>query len=141
MNQHVLKQFIVFVLFFGIIFALYSLLLLGCSVMSNSLQPHGLQHTKLPCPSLSLPELAQTHVHQVSDAIQPSCPLSSPFPLTLNLPCIKVFSNELVLCIRWLKYWSFSFSVSLSNEHSGLISLRIDWFDLLAVQWTLKNLL
>ena len=141
MNQHVLKQFIVFVLFFGIIFALYSLLLLGCSVMSNSLQPHGLQHTRLPCPSLSLPELAQTHVHQVGDAIQPSCPLSSPFPLTLNLPCIKIFSNELVLCIRWLKYWSFSFSVSPSNEHSGLISLRIDWFDLLAVQWTLKNLL
>ena len=141
MNQHVLKQFIVFVLFFGIIFALYILLLLSCSVMSNSLQPHGLQHTRLPCPSLSLPELAQTHVHQVGDAIQPSCPLSSPFPLTLNLPCIKVFSNELVLCIRWLKYWSFSFSVSLSNEHSGLISLRIDWFDLLAVQWTLKNLL
>ena len=140
MNQHVLKQFIVFVLFFGIIFALYSLLLLGCSVMSNSLQPHGLQHTKLPCPSLSLPELAQTHVHQVSDAIQPSCPLSSPSLPTFNLPSVKVFSNELVLCIRWLKYWSFSFSVSLSNEHSGLISLRIDWFDLLAVQWTLKNL-
>ena len=86
-------------------------------------------------------ELSQTPVYQIGDANLPSCPLSSPFPLALNLPCIRVFSNELVLCIRWPKYWSFSFSISLSNEHSGLISLRIDWFDLLAVQWTLKNLL
>ena len=56
-------------------------------------------------------------------------------------PSIKVFSNESSLCIRWPKYWSFSFSISPSNEYSGLISLRIDWFGLLAVQWTLKNLL
>ena len=57
------------------------------------------------------------------------------------IPCIRVFSNESVLCIRWLKYWSFSFSISPSNEYSGLVSFRMDWLDLLAVQRTLKNLL
>ena len=85
-------------------------------------------------------ELAQTHVHQVSDAIQPSHPLSSPSPPALNLSSIRVFTIS-VLHIRWPKYWSFSFSISLSNEYSGLISLRIDWFDLLAVEGTLKSLL
>ena len=88
-----------------------------------------------------LPELAQTHVHQVSDAIQPSHPLSSPSPLSFNLSSIRVFSKESVLCIRWPKYWSFSFSISPSNKYSGLISFRIDWFDLLAIQGTLKSLL
>ena len=83
-------------------------------------------------------ELTQTYVHQVGDAIQPSHPLSSP-SLAFNL--IRVFSKESVLCIRWPKYWSFSFSISPSNEYSGLISFRIDWFDLLAVQGTLKSLL
>ena len=87
-----------------------------------------------------LPELTQTHVYRVSDAIQPSCPLSSPSPPSFNLSSIRVFSNELVLHIRWLKYWSFSFSISPSNEYSGLISFRIDWLDLLAVQGTLKSL-
>ena len=81
-----------------------------------------------------LPELAQTHVQCVSDAIQPSYPLLSPFPPAFNLP-IRVFSNESLLHIRWPKYWSFSFSISPSNEYSGLISFRIDWFDLLAVQF------
>jgi len=81
-------------------------------------------------------ELSQTHVHWVGDAIQPSHPLSSPSP-----PALSVFSNESDLCIRWPKYWSFSFNVSPSNEHSGLISLRMDWLDLLAVQGTLKSLL
>ena len=76
-----------------------------------------------------LPELAQTHIRWVSDAIQPSHPLSSPSP-----PALSVFSNESDLCIRWPKYWSFSFNVSPSNEYSGLISFRIDWFNLLAVQ-------
>ena len=85
-----------------------------------------------------LSEFAQTHVHGVGDAIQPSHPLSSP-SLAFNL--IRVFSKESVLCIRWPKYWSFSFSISPSNEYSGLISFRIDWFDLLAVQGTLKSLL
>ena len=86
-----------------------------------------------------LPELTQTHVHQVSDAIQPSHPLSSPFPLSSIFPSIRVFSNESVLHIMRPKYWSFSFSISPSNEYSGFISFRIDWFDLLAVQGTLKS--
>ena len=84
-----------------------------------------------------LEELAQTHVHWIGDAIQPSHPLSSPS----IFPTFKVISNDLALCIRWPKHWSFSFSLSLSHEYSGLISFRIDWFDLLAVQGTLKSLL
>ena len=88
-----------------------------------------------------LPEFAQTHFHRVSDAIQPSHPLSSPSPLSFNLSSIRVFSKESVLCIRWPKYWSFSFSISPSNVYSGLISFKIDWFDLLAIQGTLKSLL
>ena len=88
-----------------------------------------------------LPEPTQTHVHWVCDAIQPSHPLSSPSPPTFNLSQHQVFSNEPVLCNRWPKYWSFSFSISPSNEYSGLISFRMDWWDLLAVQGTLKSLL
>ena len=88
-----------------------------------------------------LPELAQTHVHWVGDIIQASHPLSSTFPPAFNLSSIRVFSNVLALCIRWRKYWSFSFSISPSNKYSGLISFRIDWLDLLAVQGTLKSLL
>ena len=86
-------------------------------------------------------ELAQTHVHRVGDAIQPFHPLSSPSPPAFNLSSIRGFSSESVLCIRWPKYWSFSFSISPSNEYSGLIFFRIDRFDLLAVQGTLKSLL
>ena len=86
-------------------------------------------------------EFAQTHVHWVSDAIQPSHPLSSPSPPALNLSRIRVFSNDSALRIRWPKYWSFSFNISPSNEHPGLISFRMDWLDLLAVQGTLKSLL
>ena len=86
-------------------------------------------------------ELTQTHVHRVGDAIQPSHPLSSPFFPPSILPSIRVFSNESTLHIRWSKYWSFSFSISLSNEYSGLISFRMDWLDLLAVQGTLKSFL
>ena len=109
------------------------------SVMSNSLQPHGLQHARLPGPSLS------------PGACANSCPLAMPsnhlilcHPLLLLLsvfPSIRVSSSELVLRVRWPKYWSFSFSISPSKEYSGLISFRIDWLDLLAVQGTLKNLL
>ena len=88
-----------------------------------------------------LPELAQTHVHQVDDAIQPSHPLSSPSPPASIFPSIMIFSNESVLPIRCPKYWSFSFSISRSSEYSGLISFRMDWLDLLAVQGTLKSLL
>jgi len=74
-------------------------------------------------------EFTQTHVHRVSDAIQPSHPLSSPF----FLPPIRVFSNESTLLMRWPKYWSFSFSISPSSEYPGLISFRMDWLDFLAV--------
>ena len=86
-------------------------------------------------------ELAQTHVHQVGDAIQPSYPLSSPSPPALNLSQHQVFSKESVLHIRWPKYWSFSFNISPPNEYSGMISFTIDWFDLLAVQRALKSLI
>ena len=87
-----------------------------------------------------LPESTQTHVHQVGDAIQPSH-LLSPLLLSSIPPSIRVFSSESVLHIRWPKDWSFSFSISPSNEYSGLISFRIDWLDLLAAQGTLKSLL
>ena len=88
-----------------------------------------------------LPESTQTHVHWFSDAIQPSHPPSSPSPPALIFPSIRVFSNESTLHIRWSKYWSFSFNISPSNEHPGLIAFRIDWLDLFAVQGTLKSLL
>ena len=79
------------------------------------------------------PEFTQTHVHQVSDAIQPSHPLSSPLLLLPIPPSIRVFSNESTLYMRWPKYWSFSFSIIPSKEIPGLISFRMDWLDLLAV--------
>ena len=88
-----------------------------------------------------LPKLAQTHVQWVGDAIQPFHPLSSPSPPSFNLTQHQALSNESVLHIRWPKYWSFSFSISPSNEYPGLISLRIDWLDLLAVQGILESLL
>ena len=172
-----------------------------------TLQPHGLQHPRLPCPSLAsgacwnscpiesvmpsnhlilchslllLPSIypsirwdqirsvaqsyptlcvpinrstpglpvhhqlsgfTQTHIHQVSDDIQPSHPLSSPSPPAPNPSQHQVFSNESTLGMRWPKYWSFSFSTIPSKEISGLISFRMDWLDLLAVQGTLKSLL
>ena len=87
-----------------------------------------------------LPELAQTHVHRVSDAIQSFHPLLPLLLLSLIVPRIRVFSNELNLLIKWPKYyWSFNFSIRASSEYSGLISLRIDWFDLFAFQGTLKR--
>ena len=87
-----------------------------------------------------LPELAQTHVHWVGDAIQPSCLCRPLLLLSSVFPNIRVFSNESVLHIRWAKYWSVSFNISPSSEYSGLISFRMDWLDLLAVQGTLKSL-
>ena len=114
----------------------------SCSVVSDSLRPHGLQHIRPPYPTPTL------------GACSNSCPLSwwwhptissSVVPFSSFLPSIfpsiRVFSNESILSIRWTKYWSFSFSISPSNEYSGLISFRIDWLDLLAVQGTLKSLL
>ena len=108
------------------------------AVMSDSLWPHGLQHARLPCPS------------PTPRAYSNSCPLSRcchptisssvvPFSCLQSFPSIRVFSSESVLCIRWPKYWSFSFSPS--NEYSGLISFRMNWLDLLAVRRTLKSLL
>ena len=106
------------------------------------LQPYRLQQARLPSGlSNYLLELAQTHGHRVSDGIQPSHPLSSPSPPALSLSQHQGLSSELALHIRWPKFWSFSFSISPSNEYSGLIFFRIDWFDLLAVQGTLKGLL
>ena len=84
-----------------------------------------------------LPKFAQTCVCGVSDAIQPSHPLLPPSPFAFSPPSIKVFPSESALCIRWPKYCSFS--ISPSNEYSGLISSRTDWFDPLAVQWTLES--
>ena len=86
-----------------------------------------------------LPESTQTHVQRVDDAIQPSYPLSSPSPPAPSPSQHRVFSNESTLCMRWPKYWSFSFNISPTNEHPGLISFRMDWLDLLPVQGTLKN--
>ena len=85
-------------------------------------------------------ESTQTHVHCVGDAIRPSYPLLSPSPPALNLSSIRVFSNESALRTRWPKYWSFSFKISPSNEHPGLISFRMDWLDLLAMQGTFSGL-
>ena len=112
----------------------------SCSVVSDSLRPHGPQHTRLPCPSSS-PE-ACSNSCSLNQWCHPT--LSSCRPLVLLpsiFPSIRVFSNESALRIRWPKYWSFSFSISPSNEHPGLISFRMDWLDLLAVQGTLKSLL
>ena len=112
-----------------------------CSVAQSSLTLCDSMDCSTPGYSVlhHLPELGWTHLHWFSDAIQPSCPLSSPSPPAFNLLQIQVFSNESVLRIRWLKYWGFS--ISPSNENSGLISTRTDWFDLFASPGTLKSLL
>ena len=118
----------------------FLLLLFSPSILSNSLWRHGLQHARVPCPS------------PILRACSNSCPLSQWWsnhlilcrPLLLLpsiIPSIRVFSNESALCIRWPKYWSFGLNISPSNEHPGLISFRMDWLDLLAVQRTLKSLL
>ena len=109
------------------------------SVMSDSFQPHGLQHARLPYPiSWSLRNLKAIESVMSSDHLILWCPL---LLLPSIFPSIRVFSNELAHCIRGLKYWHFSFSISSSNEYSGLISFRTDQFDLPAVQRTLKSLL
>ena len=129
------------------------------SVVSNSQQPHGLQPTRLLCPwdfpgkssgvgchclLLSITNSQNLLRLMCIDSVMPSNYFILCRPLLLLpsiFPCIRVSSNESVLHIRWPKYWSFSFSISPSNEHSGLISFRVDWFDLLEVQRTLKSLL
>ena len=111
----------------------------SCSVMFNSLLPHGLSTPGFPVLNQLL-DLAQTPVHWVSDATQPSHPLSSPSPPAI-FPSTRVSSNKSVLHIRWPKYWSFSFSSSPSKEHPGLLSSRMDWLHLLAVQGILNILL
>ena len=110
------------------------------SVMSNSLWPHEPQHTRPPCPSPT-PGVTQTHVHWVGDAIQPSHPLSSLSPPAFNLSQHQGLFKWVNSLHPWPKYWSFSFSISPSSEHPGLISFRMDWLDLFAVQGTLKSLL
>ena len=109
--------------------------------MSNSLQPHEPQHARPPCPSPT----PGVHSNSTSiESVMPSNHLILCCPLLLLpsiFPSIRVFSNESALCIRWPKYWSFSFNISPSNEHPGVISFRMDWLDLLAVQGTLKSLL
>ena len=110
----------------------------GQGVWFNSLQPHELQHA---CPSLSPRDCSYSYpLSQVmlSNHLIFCCPL---LLLPSIFPSIRVFSNELTLRIRWPKYWSFSISISLSNEYSGLIFIRVDWFDVLSVQGTLKSLL
>ena len=87
------------------------------------------------------PELAQIHVHRVGDAIQPSHPLSASSPPASNPSQHRSLSNQSTLLMRWPNYWSFTYSISPSNEHPGLISFTMDWLDLLAVQGTLKSLL
>ena len=113
----------------------------SCSVMSNSLWPHELQHARPPCPSPT---------HGINSNLRPSSrwchpAISSsvvPFSSCPEIPpSIRVFSNESNLHIRWPDFWSFSFSISPSNEHPGLVSFRMDWLALLAVQGTLKSLL
>ena len=112
----------------------------SCSVMSDSLRPHESQHVRPPCPSPTPRVYSNSYplswwCHPaISSSVVPfsSCPRS--------LPASGSFSNESTLCMRWPKYWSFSFSISHSNEHPGLISFRIDWLDLLAAQGTLKSL-
>ena len=110
-------------------------------VVSDSLPPHGLQHTRTPCPSPT-PRIYSNSCPLMS--VMPSNHLIHCHPLLLPpsiFPSISVFSNESLLCIRWQNYCSFSFSISPSNEHPGLVSFRMDWLDLLTIQGTLKSLL
>ena len=112
------------------------------SVVSDSLRPHESQHTRPPCQS---PNSESPLKFMSIESVMPSNHLILCHPLLLppsvSLPSIRVFSNESTLHMRWPKYWSFSFSISPFNEHPGLISFRMDWLDLLAVQGTLKSLL
>ena len=116
------------------------LFLFSCSVVSHSLWPRELQPTRLPCPSPSPGVCSDSHL--LSQWCHATISSSvAPFSCSQSFSASRSFSSESTLCIRWPKYWSFCFSISFSNEYSGLISFRIDWFDLLAIQGTLKRLL
>ena len=118
----------------------FSLVHFSFSVVSDSLRPHEPQHARPPCPS---PTPNPPKPMSIKSVI-PSNHLILCHPLLLLplvFPSMRVFSNESALHIRWPKYWNFSFNISPSNEHPGLVSFRMDWFDLLAVQGTLKSLL
>ena len=113
----------------------------SCSVMCDCLQPHGLQHARLPCPITNSQNILK---FMFIELVMLSNHLNLCYHLLLPpsiFPSIRVFSDESVLRIRWPKYWTFSFSISLSNEYAELISFRMNWLDLLAVQGTLKSLL
>ena len=101
----------------------------SCSVVSNSLRAHKSQHARPPCP-WPTQEFTETHVHLVGDSIQPSHSLSSPSPPASSPSLIRVFYSESTLCMRWPKYWSFSFSISPSKEHPGLIFKWPGWISL-----------
>ena len=124
---------------FNVLFEFFTILQFSHSVVYNSLWPHEPQHARLPCLSLT------PGVHPNPCALSQWChpTISSsviPFSCLKSFPASGFFSNESALCIRWPKYWSFNFSISPSREHSGLISFRMHWLDLLAVQGTLKSL-
>ena len=140
-STKVLKIFKIRALFLGTISGMVWIILnsvqFSRSVVSDSLRLHESQHARPPCPSPT----PGVHVHWVSNAIQPSHPLSSPSPPAPSPSSIRVFSNESTLHMRWSKYWSFSFCIIPSKEHPGLISFTMDWLDLLAVQGKLKSLL
>ena len=132
------------------LFSFFESIQFSRSAVSDSLGPHGLQHARLPCPSPTPGVYPNSRLKRLSssssmtiESMMPSNHLILCRPLLPSsvFPSIRVFSNESVLGIRWTKYWSFSFNISRSNEYSGLISFRMDWFDLLAVQGTLKSLL
>ena len=134
------------VLFSLHMFALLILFFLFCSVqfyhsvVSDSLQPHELQHARHTCPSPT----PGVHSDSPIESVMPSSHLilCRPLPLLPPIPpSIRILSNESTLCMRWPKYWSFSFSIIPSKQHPGFISFRMDWLDLLAVQGTLKSLL
>ena len=119
-------------------FSIMHVLLFNGWAVSDSLWPHGLQHARLPCFAISRSLLKLISI----ESVMPSNHLILPLLLPSSIfPSIRMFSNELALYIRWPKFWSFSLSIRPSNEYSELISFRIDWFDFLIVQGTLKNLL
>ena len=132
-EDSLLKRSLVFPILFSLFSWVSQLCPTLCNPMIGSTPGIPVNHQLL--------ESTQTHVQGVSDAIQPSHPPSSPSPPALNLSQHQLFSNESALRIRWPKYWSFSFNISSSNEHPGLISFRMDWLEHLAVQGTLKSLL